>query len=184
MNTKIDKLEFNKILDILSSYSKTYIGKEHIENLKPMQAKKDIEKALKQVTEGTILLYRKGNIPLEEIVNPVEHIKKLNSNMFLTTKQLLDLANILKIASNLKEYFFIKLGKYISAGMLSNHSLFLLRLLSIESLYKYLTMLVIWSPLLSFTSFWLKLFADLIGLPTWSIKVIESSILLTTFSVG
>ena len=106
MNTKIDKLEFNKILDILSSYSKTYIGKEHIENLKPMQAKKDIEKALKQVTEGTILLYRKGNIPLEEIVNPVEHIKKLNSNMFLTTKQLLDLANILKIASNLKEYFF------------------------------------------------------------------------------
>lgn len=106
MNIKIDKLEFNTILDILSSYSKTFIGKEHIENLKPMQAKKDIEKALKQVTEGTILLYRKGNIPLEEIVNPVEHIKKLNSNMFLTTKQLLDLANILKIASNLKEYFF------------------------------------------------------------------------------
>ncbi len=102
----LETLEFNKICQILESYSITYIGKEFSLNLKPFNNKKDIEKALKQTTEATILLYRKGSIPMSEIENIVPHIKKLESNLFLSAKQLLDLANILRLSSNLKDYFF------------------------------------------------------------------------------
>ena len=102
----LEILEFNKICKILESYSTTYIGKELSLNLKPFQNKSDIKKALKQTTEASILLYRKGSIPMSEIENILPHIKKLESNLFLNAKQLLDLANILKLSSNLKDYFF------------------------------------------------------------------------------
>ncbi len=107
MNTKsIEKLEFNKVCDILKKYSSTYIGRNYINKLHPMNNKNEIEKSLKQVSNASTVLYRKGMIPLEEIENTTEHIKRLRSNMFLSAKQLLDLANILKVSSNLKDYFF------------------------------------------------------------------------------
>ena len=107
MNKKsLDKLEFHKICEILKHHSKTYIGINYINSLEPMHSKKDIEKALNQTSEASTLLYRKGQIPIYKISNITEHLKKLNSNMFLSSKQLLDLANILKISSDLKAYFF------------------------------------------------------------------------------
>ena len=109
MNSKsIEKLEFNKIREILKNYTITYLGKKRINSLYPMNNKNEIEKSLKQVSNASIILYRKGSIPLDEIEDITEHIKKLKSNMFLSAKQLLDLANILKISYNLKEYFFSK----------------------------------------------------------------------------
>ena len=106
MNLKtLEKLEFNKICDILKSYTLTYIGKNFAENLKPLTSKKEIEKAQKQTTEGSILLYRKGSIPMSGIEDITSHIKKLNSGLFLSIKQLLDLKKILNISSNLKDYF-------------------------------------------------------------------------------
>ena len=107
MNLKtIEKLEFNKICDILKNYAITYIGKNYIDNLEPLSSKSDIIKSQKQTTEASILLYRKGSIPISEIEDITEHLKKLNSSLFLNAKQLLDLPSILKISSNLKNYFF------------------------------------------------------------------------------
>ncbi len=118
MNTKtLEKLEFYKICNILKEYANTYIGKYHIEHLHPLHSKSEIEKAQKQTTEASILLYRKGSIPITEIENITPHLKKLNSNIFLTIKQLLDLVNILRISSNLKNYFFsteIDMSKFIN----------------------------------------------------------------------
>ena len=101
----LEKLEFYKICDILKSYAITYIGKEYSEKLKPLETKKEIEKAQKQTTEASILLYRKGSVPMSEIEDITPHIKKLNSSLFLSIKQLLDLKKILNTASNLKDYF-------------------------------------------------------------------------------
>ena len=106
MNLKsLEKLEFNKICNILKSYTITYIGMDLAENLKPLSTKKEIEKAQKQTTEASTLLYRKGSIPVSEIEDITPHIKKLNSNLFLSIKQLLDLKKILNISSKLKDYF-------------------------------------------------------------------------------
>ena len=125
MNLKtLEKLEFNKICDILKNFSITYLGKEHIEKLKPLSSKNEIIKAQKQTTEASTILYRKGSIPISEIENISPHIKKLNSNLFLSPKQLLDLAKILKISANLKEYFFsteIDMSNFINLENLFNN---------------------------------------------------------------
>ena len=107
MNIKtLEKLEFNKICEILKKYVITYIGKNYAENLKPFNNQNEAIKAQKQTTEASTLLYRKGSIPISEIEDVTSHIKKLNSNLFLNSKQLLDLSNILKVSRNLKNYFF------------------------------------------------------------------------------
>lgn len=125
MNSKaIEKLEFNKICDILQGYAITYIGKNYASNLMPMSSKSDIEKALNQTTEASTILYRKGDCPISEIENITSHIKKLNSSIFLSSKQLLDLANILKISNNLKEYFFsneIDMSEFVNLTGLFNN---------------------------------------------------------------
>lgn len=101
----LEKLEFNKICEILKKFCITYIGQKYAEELQPFSLKQDIIKAQKQTSEASILLYRKGSVPISEIENTTTHIKKLESNIFLSTKQLLDLAEILKISNNLKDYF-------------------------------------------------------------------------------
>ncbi len=101
----LQKLEYNRIKEIISSYCMTFKGKELALSIMPMSSKKEIEKALKQTTEASILLFRKGNTPFCEIEDIKIHIKKLNSNQFLNIKQLLDLANILNLSSSLKKYF-------------------------------------------------------------------------------
>ena len=118
MNDKyLEKLEFNKIKEILKGFCKTYIGQKNSDNLEPYSNKKDIIKALKQTTEASILLYRKGNLPLEAINNIVPSLKKLEASNYLSAKELFSLATILKISRNLKEYFLddaIEMSEFVN----------------------------------------------------------------------
>ena len=101
----LEKLEFNRICEKLEEFAKTYIGRNICLNLMPLEDKKDIVKSLKQTTEASTLIYRKGNIPLDEIENILPHIKKLNASATLSIKELLNLAHVLKVSRVLKEYF-------------------------------------------------------------------------------
>ena len=101
----LEKLEFNIVCKKLEEFAKTYIGRDICLNLMPLESKKDIIKALKHTTEASTLIYRKGNIPLDEIENILPHIKKLNASATLSIKELLDLAHIIKVSRVLKEYF-------------------------------------------------------------------------------
>ena len=101
----LEKLDFNKVCEILEKYAKTYIGKDICLNLLPLDSEKEIVKALKQTTEASTLIYRKGNLPIDEIENIVPQIKKLNASSSLSIKELLDLAHILRVSRELKEYF-------------------------------------------------------------------------------
>jgi len=102
----LEKLEFNKICEALMEFCITYIAQNYAKELKPYSQKQDIIKAQKQTSEASTLLYRKGSIPILEIEDITTHIKKLESSLFLSAKQLLDLSLILKISNNLKDYFF------------------------------------------------------------------------------
>jgi len=107
METKyFEKLEFNKIREILESYTITFLGKRIALNLLPMQNKNDIEKSINQAFEASNLIYRKGNIPVYEIEDITKYLKSLEAKQSLNAKALLDLAQILRISKNLKNYFF------------------------------------------------------------------------------
>ncbi len=107
----LEKLEFNKVLNILNEYTHTYIGKELVNSLTPSTDKTIVKQLLSETTEATILILRKGNAPISQIENINIILKKLDSNGILSAKDLLDIAHILKISRELKEYFSSSLGK-------------------------------------------------------------------------
>lgn len=107
----LEKLEFNKILDILNKYTHTYIGKELVNSLNPSNDKNVVKTLLTETTEATILILRKGNAPVSQIENISITLKKLESNGILFSKDLLSIAHILKISRELKDYFNFSLGK-------------------------------------------------------------------------
>ena len=103
MNSKyLDKLEYNKILEILESFAKTYLGKNLCRNLKPSI---NVTFLLEQTNQALGLIYKKGNLPLSSIPNIDIAIKNLESNFSLTALDLLEIGSILKTSRELREYF-------------------------------------------------------------------------------
>ena len=105
-NKYYEKLEFNKIKDILEKYCITFAGKKLVNTLQPMNFKGKIEKACLQTFDASNLLYRKGNIPVSEIADITKYLKSLEAQIPQNAKVILDLTNVLKISQTLKNYFF------------------------------------------------------------------------------
>ncbi len=103
--TYLEKLEFNKIKNILSSYAKTNNGKKMCLDLYPSNNKEKVQKALDETTEAVALIYRKGNLPLETIGDISTYILNLKNQNFLSAKALLELATLLKTSKTLKNYY-------------------------------------------------------------------------------
>ena len=107
MDTKyLYTLEYDKIIEILKSYCKTYIGKENMLNLKPCFHTEKVSHLLNETNEAVNLIIRKSNIPLSDIPDISLWIKQLESSSILSAKALLEVATILKISRELKEYFY------------------------------------------------------------------------------
>lgn len=105
MNYYLEKLEYNKILKILSNICITYLGKDICSHLLPSNNKKNVENMLKETEEACNLLYRCSSPPISEISDNTTNLKTIESYGVLSTKSILELANILNIANNLKKYF-------------------------------------------------------------------------------
>ncbi len=106
MNTKYLKtLEFDKIIEKLTTYCKTYIGKENVANLLPTFNQYKVTSLLELTNEATSLIYRKGNCPLSDLPNIEISIKNLESSATLSISALLNIARFLKISREVKEYF-------------------------------------------------------------------------------
>ena len=106
--TYLEKLEFNKIKNILSSYAKTDNGKKMCLDLYPSNNKEKVQKTLDETTEAVALIYRKGDLPLETIGDISSYILNLKNQNFLSAKALLELATLLKTSKTLKNYYFEK----------------------------------------------------------------------------
>ena len=104
-NNYLKKLEYNKILEILSNYSKTYIGKRMILELTPSFDKIKIANLQLQTSEALSLLYKYGNPPIGDFNDISIHLKKLESKNVLSIKELLDLANVLRMSKDLSIFF-------------------------------------------------------------------------------
>ena len=101
----LNKLEYNKILEILSNFCTTFIGKRLCLELLPSNDKNKVKQMLQETSEATSILYKAGSAPIYDITDITIYLKLLESDGVLTAKALLDLANILKNANELKKYF-------------------------------------------------------------------------------
>lgn len=107
MNTKYLKtLEYDKILEALSKYCKTYIGKEKATNLLPVFEKSKVIDLLNMTKEAIDLINRNGNIPISNIPDISISLLSLESDGTLSILALLNIAKFLKISREVKEYFF------------------------------------------------------------------------------
>ena len=106
MRNYLEKLEYQKILDILSKQALTYIGKEKCLTLKPSKDKNEVENMLKETEEALNILYRCNTPPISEIADNTKNIKTIESYGTLSIKSILELANILKMSDELKRYFY------------------------------------------------------------------------------
>ena len=105
MNNNLNKLEYNIILEKISSYCKTYIGKKYALELRPSQDKLEVQKMLDETSQGVVLIQRNSTPPLGEIADITVYLKTLDGCGTLSIKALLELQNILQMSSDLKEYF-------------------------------------------------------------------------------
>ena len=106
MQNYLNKLEYNKILYLLSNTAKTYLGKDFCVNLLPVNQPDKVKHLLKETDEACSLISRKGSLPISDFENISISIKNLESNILLSAKALLDIANILRLSKDLKEYFY------------------------------------------------------------------------------
>ena len=106
MNTKyLDKLEYPKILDKLSSFARTYVGTEMINQLEPSFDYDEVSHLQLQTAQAVSLIYKYGTPPISDFADVSVAIKKLNSSSSLTAKELLDIANIFKMSHEIQSYF-------------------------------------------------------------------------------
>lgn len=107
MDTRyLNLLEYDKFIQILIKYCKTYLGREQVERLTPKFNKLDVINLLSETNEAVSLIYRKSSLPLGDIPSIEIPIKQLESNSTLSAKSLLEVASILKISRELREYFY------------------------------------------------------------------------------
>ena len=104
--TYLNKLEYFKIINILSGYCKTYVGKNLVANLVPSNNKDEVLKLLKETEEAVNLTYRISTAPMSEIANISENLLTLESFGVLSIKSILEIKNILQLSQELKNYFY------------------------------------------------------------------------------
>ena len=105
MNNNLKKLEFDKILDEISSYCKTYIGREFVTRLRPSQIPEEVQHMLDETSQGVVLMQRNSTPPLDSIADITVYLKTLEGCGTLSIKALLELQNILQLSASLKDYF-------------------------------------------------------------------------------
>lgn len=130
-NSKVNKdlfqLEYNKVINLLEKYCKTYIGRKKLFETTPSFCFDEVKKLLNLTTEAINMKIAFGNIPLSEIAEIEQYFKLIKSEISLSCKALLDIAKVLSLSSKLKKYF--------NSNIPSNNSSFILLEDLFSSLY-------------------------------------------------
>ena len=104
-NSSLKILEYNKILEILSTYTKTYIGNKLAMELTPSFDVLEVTNLVLQTNQALDMINKYGVPPIGEFNDVSIHLKKLSGDNILSIKEILDLANVLKMSRELKLFF-------------------------------------------------------------------------------
>ena len=99
----LEKLEYNKILEKLQTFCKTYLGKEEVKKLQPYTKEEKVKEKLKETDEAINMIYKTGNIAISEIADNTDGINILKAEGVLSAKKILEIVQVLKVSETLKK---------------------------------------------------------------------------------
>lgn len=107
MNKKVlQTLEFDKIINILTSYATTDLGKSLCSSLSPMTDEFEILNAQDQTADALTRIYRRGNVSFFGVTDITPSLKRLKMKATLGAGELLNIAKLLEAAKNAVSYGF------------------------------------------------------------------------------
>ncbi len=111
----LETLEFDKFLKYLSEYTINDLTKEKILNIKPSSDEKEVLRRTSETKAILDILYKEGYFPLTEYPNIQKALDLLAiEESVLSPFELLDIASILRIARELKNFLYKYIKDYES----------------------------------------------------------------------
>lgn len=105
MNQKVlQTLEFDKIINILTGYATTELGKIKCADLSPMTEEFDILNAQDQTQDALTRIYKRGNVSFFGVTDLKPSLMRLKMKGTLGTGELLDIARTLETVKNAVSY--------------------------------------------------------------------------------
>ena len=100
----LTKLEYNKIIELLTEQASSFSGKERCRRLKPMTSLSDIQTAQEQTAAAFTRIVKKGRLSFSGC-NPVnDSLKRLEIGAALGSGELLRICKLLEAAGRAKSY--------------------------------------------------------------------------------
>ena len=105
MNKKtLNKLEYHKVIELLTEQASSFSGKERCRKLRPMTSLPDINTAQQQTAAAFTRIVKKGRLSLSGC-NPVnDSLKRLEVGAALGSGELLRICKLLEAAGRAKAY--------------------------------------------------------------------------------
>src|SRR5699024_3538939 len=101
MNT----LEYFKIIDQLSKFTVSELGKTQVKNIQPSKSRTEVVKLLEE-TDDAVKLYRlKGGMPLGTFYDVRPYLKRMEIGAVLTGQELVQVGQLLKGVREIFEFF-------------------------------------------------------------------------------
>lgn len=105
MNQKaLNTLEYDKIIEQLTSYASSPLGKKKCQELKPSVSLREIEHMQQQTEDALTRLFRKGNLSFGNAKDIRSSLRRLEIGSSLTAKELLQICGLLENTSRVKTY--------------------------------------------------------------------------------
>jgi DNA mismatch repair protein MutS2 len=98
-------LEFPKVLEILSQFTKTNYAKELIQNTCDSFSFNDALRLKKETEEAKLALVRLGDIPLGGLYEMKDSLKRCKDGSILNEAELLNVVGLLDCGVNVSKYF-------------------------------------------------------------------------------
>ncbi|MEE1030510.1 MAG: endonuclease MutS2 [Ruminococcus sp.] len=105
MNEKaLSTLEYDKIIEMLTSYASSSLGKQRCENLLPSKSIGEIEHQQQQTADALTRLFQKGNISFGSVKDLRASLKRLEIGSSLNIIELLQICSLQENTSRVKSY--------------------------------------------------------------------------------
>lgn len=105
MNEKVYRvLEFDKVKEILKTYTKSSMGADLIEDLVPLTKAHEIRERLKETDEAVSVTLAKGSLPLGGLYDIKRKVRYAEKGRILEMEDLLEVASSLRAAADVQKF--------------------------------------------------------------------------------